>query len=104
MRRDRVTGPTVICTKEGNQLQLEPVVQNFICNHFAPLTEYFLFEAEIEPSPWTETNKVLLNGNLYTGRPMPFHIRLVVHDVLPMNEIEKPPSKAPVRDTFIPTL
>jgi hypothetical protein len=58
------------------------------------LTEHFLFEAEIEPSPWTETNKVLLNGNLYTGKPMPFHIRLVVHDVLPMDEIERPTSKA----------
>jgi len=102
--RDRVTGQTVICTKDGNQLQLEPSVQDFICNHFAPLTEHFLFEAEIEPSPWTETNKVLLNGNLYTGKPMPFHIRLVVHDVLPLDEIEKPASKACERYALMRTL
>ena len=102
--RDRVTGQTVICTKDGNQLQLEPSVQDFICNHFAPLTEHFLFEAEIEPSPWTETNKVMLNGNLYTGKPMPFHIRLVVHDVLPLDEIEKPASKACERYALMRTL
>ncbi len=92
--RDRATGETVICTRDGNQIQLEPAVQNFIGHHFAPLTEHFLFEAEIEPSPWTETNKVLLNGNLYTAKPMPFQIHLVVHDVLPMDEIGKPASKA----------
>jgi len=92
--RDRATEETLICTRDGNQIQLEPAVQNFIGHHFAPLTGHFLFEAEIEPSPWAETNKVVLNGNLYTAKPMPFHIRLVVHDVLPIDEIEKPASKA----------
>ena len=92
--RDRLTGETMLCTRDGNQLQLEPTVQNFLYHHFAPLTEHFLFEAEIEPSPWTETNKATLNGNLYTGKPMPFCIRLVVHDVLPMDEIENPASTA----------
>lgn len=92
--RDRLTGETVLCTRDGNQLRLEPAVQNFLCHHFEPLTEHFLFEAEIEPSPWTEANKATLNGNLYSGKPMPFYIRLVVHDVLPIDEIKKPVSKA----------
>lgn len=92
--RDRLTGETVLCTRDGNQLQLEPSVQNFLNHHFAPLTEHFLFEAELEPCPWTEANKATLNGNLSTGKPMPFQIRLVVHDVLPTDEIEKPVSKA----------
>ncbi|HOC54118.1 MAG TPA: hypothetical protein PKI20_00705 [Verrucomicrobiota bacterium] len=92
--RDRVTGETVFCTRDGNQLRLEPPIQNFLCHHFAPLTEYFLFEAELEPSPWTEADKAALNGNLYAGKAMPFCIRLVVHDVLPMDEIERPASTA----------
>jgi len=102
--RDRVTGQTVLCTRDGNQLRLEPEVQNFLCHHFAPLTEHFLFEAELEPSPWTEANKATLNGNLYTGKAMPFCVRLVVHDVLPMDEIEKPVSKARERYALLRSL
>ena len=102
--RDRVTGETVLCTRDGNQLRLEPAVQNFLCHHFAPLTEHFLFEAEIEPSPWTEANKATLNGNLYTGKPMSFCVRLVVHDVLPMDEIERPVSKAHERYALLRSL
>ncbi len=102
--RDRLTGETLLCTRDGNRLRLEPLVQNFLCHHFAPLTEHFLFEAEIEPSPWTEANKATLNGNLYTGKPMPFQIRLVVHDVLPMDEIERPVSKAHERYALLRSL
>lgn len=92
--RDAVVGRTALCTKDGNELQLIPPIQNFIVRHFEPLTEHFLFEAELEPSPWSEDSKVALNGNLYSGREMPFSIRLVVHDVLPMDEIERPRSTA----------
>lgn len=102
---DRVAGRTVLCTKDGNELQLEPVVQTFLCRHFAPsLTEYFLFEAELEPVPWSEANKVALNGNLYWGRPMPFSIRVVVHDVLPVDEVEKPVSTARQRYALLRAL
>lgn len=102
--RDRLTGETLLCTRDGNQLQLEPAVQNFLCHHFAPLTEYFLFEAELEPSPWTEANKAALNGNLYTGKAMPFCIRLVLRDVLPMDEIERPASTARERYSLLRSL
>lgn len=91
---DRVAKRTVLCTKDGNELRLDPPAQNFILRHFGPLTEHFIFEAELEPVPWSETNKVALNGNLYSGREMPFAIRLVIHDVLPMDELEKPLSSA----------
>lgn len=102
--QDRVAKRTVLCTKDGNELQLEAVVQNFICRHFAPLTEHFLFEAELEPLPWSEANKVVLNGNLYSRRPMPFSIRVVVHDLLPMDEVEKPVSKARERYAVLRSL
>jgi len=91
---DRVERRTVLCTKAGNALRLDPAVQNFLSRHFGLLTEHFLFEAELEPVPWSEANKVALNGNLYSEREMPFSLRLVVHDVLPMDEVEKPVSSA----------
>lgn len=101
---DRVAGRTVLCTKDGNELRLDPVVQNSVLRHFGSLTEYFLFEAELEPDPWSEANKVALNGNLYSGREMPFSIRLVVHDVLPMDEVEKPVSTARQRYALLRAL
>ncbi len=102
--RDREEGRTVLCTKDGNELRLDPVVQNFVLRHFRRLTEHFLFEAELEPFPWSEANKVALNGNLYSGREMPFSIRLVVHDVLPMDEIERPRSTARQRYSLLRAL
>lgn len=101
---DRVANRTVLCTKDGNELRLEAAVQNFILRHFGPLTEHFLFEAELEPAPWSETNKVALNGNLYSARELPFAIRLVVHDVLPMDELEKPLSSARQRYALLRAL
>lgn len=102
--RDAVMGRTALCTKDGNELQLSPPIQDFILRHFEPLTEHFLFEAELEPCPWSEGNKVALNGNLYSGREMPFSIRLVVHDVLPMDEIEWPRSTARERYALLRAL
>lgn len=101
---DRVAKRTVLCTKDGNELRLAPVVQNFILRHFERLTDHFLFEAELEPDPWSEADKVALNGNLYSGREMPFSIRLVVHDVLPMDEIERPRSTARERYALLRAL
>jgi hypothetical protein len=101
---DREAGQMVLCTKDGNELRLEPIVQNFLCRHFAPLTKYFLFEAELEPVPWCEANKVVLNGNLYSGRSVPFSIRVVVHDVLPADEVEKPVSTARQRYALLRAL
>lgn len=101
---DRGDGRTVLCTKDGNELRLDPPVQNFVSRHFRLLTEHFLFEAELEPVPWSEANKVALNGNLYSGREMPFPIRLVVHDVLPMDEVEKPVSSARQRYSLLRAL
>lgn len=101
---DRVAGRTVLCTKDGNELRLDPAIQNFILRHFGPLTEHFLFEAELEPDPWSEANKVALNGNLYSGREMPFSIRLIVHDVLPMDEVDKPVSTARQRNALLRSL
>lgn len=92
--RDFKAGHASLCTKDGNELHLETTTQNFILRHFEPLAERFVFEAELEPLPWSETNKVTLNGNLYTGRSLPFQIRLVIHDMLPMGEIEMPRSTA----------
>lgn len=80
------------------------MVQNFILRHFERLTEHFLFEAELEPDPWSEANKVALNGNLYSGREMPFSIRLVVHDVLPIDEVEKSVSTARQRYALLRAL
>ncbi len=102
--RDAVAGRTALCTKDGNELRLSPAIQNFIIRHFELLTEHFLFETELEPVPWSEANKVVLNGNLYSGREMPFSIRLVVHDVLPMNEIERPRSTARERHALLRAL
>ncbi len=101
---DRVAGRTVLCTKDGNELKLDPGVKNFLLRHFEPLTPYFLFEAELEAFPWSEANKVALNGNLYSGRAMPFSIRLVVHDVLPMDEVEKSVSTARQRYALLRAL
>ncbi len=101
---DRVERRSVLCTKDGNELQLDPVAQNFVLWHFERLTEHFLFEAEMEPDPWSEASKAALNGNLYSGRPMPFSIRLVVHDVLPMDELEKPVSTARQRYALLRAL
>lgn len=101
---DRVAGRTVLCTKDSNELQLDPAIQNFILRHFGPLTEHFLFEAELEPDPWSEANKVALNGNLYSGREMPFSVRLVIHDVLPMDELERPVSSARQRYALLRAL
>ncbi len=101
---DRVANRMVICTKDGNELRLDLAVQNFMLRHFGPLTEHFIFEAELEPVPWSETSKVALNGNLYSGREMPFAIRLVIHDVLPMDELEKPVSSARQRYALLRTL
>ncbi|ODU24114.1 MAG: hypothetical protein ABS95_02355 [Verrucomicrobia bacterium SCN 57-15] len=102
--RDRVERRPVLCTKDGNELHLDPAVQNFVLRHFERLTEYFLFEAELEPDPWSEANKVTLNGNLYSGRQMPFAIRLVVHDVLPVDEVEKATSTARQRYALLRAL
>jgi hypothetical protein len=102
--QDRVAGRTVLCTKDGNELRLDPAIQNFILRHFGSLTEHFLFEAELEPDPWSEANKVALNGNLYSGREMPFAIRLAIHDVLPMDELEKPVSSARQRYALLRAL
>lgn len=101
---DRVAGRTVLCTKDGNELRLDPAIQNFILRHFGSLTEHFLFEAELEPDPWSEANKVALNGNLYSGREMPFSVRLVIHDVLPRDELERPVSSARQRYALLRTL
>lgn len=101
---DRVAKRAVLCTKDGNELQLAPTVQNFILRHFERLTDHFLFEAELEPDPWSEANKVALNGNLYSGREMPFSIRLVVHDVLPIDEVEKSVSTARQRYALLQAL
>jgi hypothetical protein len=101
---DPAGGRTVLCTKDGNEVRLYSPVQNFICRHFGPLTEHFLFEAELEPAPWSEANKVTLNGNLYSEREMPFSLRLVVHDVLPIDEVEKPVSSARQRYSLMRAL
>lgn len=87
--QDAVTKQTVICTKDGNELCLEPEVQIFLQRTFAPLTQTHVLEAELEPVPWTEESKVKLNGNLYSGATMPFGIRVVVHDALPLTEVHK---------------
>lgn len=102
--RDKVANQTVLCTKDGNELRLQPVVHNFLLRHFGPLTEHFLFETELEPFPWSQANKVALNGNLYTGRELPFSIRLTVHDVLPMDEVQHPRSTARQRYALLRTL
>ncbi len=84
--RDKTNGNTIICTKDGNQLNLAPKVQEAIVAHFCRQGDN-LFEAELEPAPWSETNKVTLNGNLYNQKQMTFGIRVVVHDMLPFSEV-----------------
>lgn len=84
--RDGSTGKTILCTKDGNELNLEPAVQKEIIEHFQKQGD-FLFEAELEPVPWTEEAKVKLNGNLYSGAKMAFNIRVVVHEMLPFSEV-----------------
>jgi hypothetical protein len=92
--RDRQTGETVFCTKDGNELKLDPEVQGHLKAFFQAFTDRYVFEAEVESAPWTEERKVLLNGNLYSGKPMPFHIRVILHDVLPVEEVSKPRTTA----------
>jgi len=84
--RDRTNGRTILCTKDGNQLSLEPRVQNALISHFQKQGDN-LFEAELEPAPWSENAKTKLNANLYNGAALPFNIRVVVHDILPFSEI-----------------
>lgn len=96
--RDRQTGETVFCTKDGNELKLAPEVQGHLNTFFQALTDKYIFEAELEPVPWTEERKVLLNGNLYSGKPMPFHVRVILHDLLPVEEVSKPRTTA--RDRY----
>lgn len=85
--KDRSNGQTIMCTKDGNQLNLEPAVQEAIITHFSKYE--CIFEAELEPAPWAEERKTKLNGNLYSGVALPFHIRLVVHDMLPISEVNE---------------
>jgi len=92
--RDRQTGESILCTKDGNELKLDPEVQCHLKTFFQPLTDRYIFEAELEPVPWTEEHKALLNGNLYSGKPMPFHIRVIVHDLLPIEEVTSPRTTA----------
>jgi len=96
--RDRQSGETVLCTKDGNELNLAPDVQSYFKAFFQAFTSKYVFEAELEPVPWTEEHKVLLNGNLYSGKSMPFHSRVVLHDVLPIDELGKP--KTPARERY----
>ena len=84
--RDRTNGKTILCTKDGNQLSLEPRVQSALISHFQKQGDN-LFEVELEPSPWSEGAKTKLNANLYNGAALPFDIRVVVHDILPFSEI-----------------
>jgi hypothetical protein len=84
--RDCTNGKTILCTKDGNQINLEPRVQQALELHFQRQGDY-IFEAELEPTPWSESAKVKLNGNLYTGVALPFGIRVVVHDMLPFSEV-----------------
>jgi hypothetical protein len=102
--RDPASGHATLCTRDGNELRLEPAAQNFILHHFERFTEHCLFEAELEPLPWSEANKVALNGNLYARRSLPFRIRLVVHDVLPLLEVERPHSTARERYVLLQSL
>ena len=90
---DAVTKETVLCTKDGNQLQLEPAVQEAIVDHFSKYQD-MLFEVELEPMPWSEESKVKLNGNLYSGAELPFSIRVAVHDALPLAEVNQGKTKA----------
>ena len=84
--RDKTNGKTILCTKDGNELSLEPKVQQAIISHFQRQGDN-LFEAELEPVPWSEEAKAALNGNLYSRKAMPFGIRVVVHDMLPFSEV-----------------
>lgn len=97
--RDRETGETVFCTKDGNELNLALDVQSHLKAFFQGLTDKYIFEAELEPVPWTEEHKVLLNGNLYSGKSMPFHVRVILHDVLPIEEVRAPRTTA--RDRYV---
>lgn len=46
-----------------------------------PFSKQPVLEAEIEPMPWTQDNKVKLNGNLYKASAgLPFDIKLSVFD------------------------
>lgn len=92
--QDRATGHTVLCTRDGNELRLEPTVHGFLMNHFNRWTDGHLFEAELEPFPWSEEAKARLNGNLYTGKPMNFRIRIVIHDLLGLDEMDNPKTTA----------
>jgi hypothetical protein len=84
--RERTNGRTILCTKDGNELSLEPRVQSALICHFQKQGDN-LFEAELEPTPWSENGKTKLNANLYNGAALPFDIRVVVHDILPFSEI-----------------
>ena len=93
--KDKVTNAVIICTKDGNELSLEPKIQQALVEHFQG--QDCLFEAELEPYPWSEAAKVKLNGNLYSGAALPFGIRVVVHDLLPFSEIGGGVTKAGAR-------
>lgn len=41
-----------------------------------------VFESEIEPIPWTQDNKVKLNGNLYKQSTLPFKIGISAFDCI----------------------
>jgi hypothetical protein len=94
--RDRTNGKTILCTKDGNQLSLEPRVQSALISHFQKQGDN-LFEVELEPNPWSEGAKTKLNANLYNGATLPFDIRVVVHDILPFSEINAGTTPALVR-------
>lgn len=102
--RDRITGGVVLCTKEGNELRLAPPADRFLKAVFTSLTAEHLYEAELEPLPWSETNKVKLNGNLYSGKTMPFQIRVILHDIIPATEIGSPKATARERYALLRTI
>jgi len=51
-----------------------------------PFEERPVFESEIEPDPWTQENKVKLNGNLYKQGALPFKIALSVFDCITQHD------------------
>lgn len=75
----------IATTGNGNKMEcmdktLQKLNGQFSC---LPLTLQPVFEAEIEPEPWTQENKVKLNGNLYNDKPLPFDIKLTAFDCIP---------------------
>jgi hypothetical protein len=92
--RDAKEDRLVVCTKDGNEVSLHAATQAEVAACFDDLSKTYIFEAELEPVPWSEENKVLLNGNLYSGKEMPFGIRVLLHDVIPVVEVGAPKSTA----------